>query len=110
MSSTHTIDAIIPVGDPDLGAEIEARITFTFNERVAEQGPSYASGGQPAPYGGAFADLEQSTLNAIASAWLESDDGQCQAIEQALDDLQAAEDDADEQRAEQRAEDRRDAR
>ena len=129
MSSTHTIDATIPVGDPDLGAAIDCRITYTFHGRVAEQGASYASGGQPAegavaewmsalaiedgqpaPYGGAFADLEQSTLNAIASEWLESDEGQAQAIEQALDDLQAAEDDADERRAEQRAEDRRDAR
>lgn len=81
MSSTHTIDATISVGDPDLGAAIEARITFTFHGRVEEQGPSYASGGQPAegavaewmsavaiedgkpaPYGGAFADLEQSSL------------------------------------------------
>ena len=35
MSSTHTIDAVIPVGDPDLGAAIEARITFTFHDRVA---------------------------------------------------------------------------
>ena len=129
MSSTHTIDAVIPVGDPDLGAAIEARITFTFHDRVAEQGPSYASGGQPAegavaewssavaiedgqpaPYAGHFAELEQSSLDSIASAWLEGDEGQAQAIEQALDDLQAAEDDADERRAEQRAEDRRDAR
>ena len=129
MSSTHTINATIPVGDPDLGAAIEARITYTFHGRVAEQGPTYASGGQPAegavagwmsavaiedgkpaPYGGAFADLEQSTLDSIASEWLEGDEGQAQAIEQALDDLQAAEDDADERRAEQRAEDRRDAR
>lgn len=129
MSSTHTIDASIPVGDPDLGAAIEARITYTFHGRVAEQGANYASGGQPAepahaewssavaiedgqpaPYGGAFADLEQSSLDSIAIAWLEGDEGQAQAIEQALDDLQAAEDDADERRAEQRAEDRRDAR
>ncbi len=129
MSSTHTIDASIPVGDPDLGAAIEARITYTFHGRVAEQGPTYASGGQPAegavaewmsaapldngqpaPYAGHFAELEQSSLNSIASAWLEGDEGQAQAIEQALDDLQAAEDDADERRAEQRAEDRRDAR
>ena len=127
--SIHEIDATIPVGDPDLGAAIDCRITYTFHGRVAEQGASYASGGQPAegavaewmsalaiedgqpaPYGGAFADLEQSTLNAIASEWLESDEGQAQAIEQALDDLQAAEDDADDRRAEQRAEDRRDAR
>ena len=127
--SIHEIDATIPVGDSDLGAAIEARITYTFHARVAEQGPSYASGGQPAEgavaewssavaledgkparYAGHFADLEQSTLDSIASAWLESDDGQCQAIEQALDDLQAAEVDADERRAEQRAEDRRDAR
>ena len=129
MSSTHTIDATIAVGDPDLGAAIEARITYTFHGRVAEQGPTYASGGQPAegavaewmsaapldngqpaPYGGHFKDLEQSSLDSIASAWLEGEEGQAQAIEQALDDLQAAEDDADEQRAEQRAEDRRDAR
>ena len=126
--SIHEIDATIPVGDPDLGAAIEARITYTFHARVAERGPSYASGGQPAegavaewssavaldngqpaPYGGHFKDLEQSTLDSIASAWLESDEGQAQAIDQALDDLQAAED-ADERRAEQRAEDRRDAR
>ena len=122
--SAHTIDATIAVGDPDLGAAIEARITFTYHSRVAEQGPSYTSGGQPAegavaewmsaapldngqpaPYAGHFAELEQSSLNSIASAWLEGDEGQAQAIEQALDDLQAAEDDA-----EQRAEDRRDAR
>ena len=127
--SAHTIDATIAVGDPDLGAAIDCRITYTFHGRVAEQGASYASGGQPAegavagwmsavaiedgqpaPYGGHFKDLEQSSLDTVASAWLESDEGQAQAIEQALDDLQAAEHDADERRAEQRAEDRRDAR
>ena len=126
MSSTHTIDATIPVGDPDLGAEIEARITFTFHERVAEQGPSYASGGQPAEpahaewlsfeklvngqptgFDGAFADLEKSSFEDHCAAWLESDEGQAQAVEQALDDLAEAEDDAAERRAEQRAEDRR---
>ena len=124
--STHKIDVCIPVGDPDLGAEIEVRITFTFHGRVEEQGPSYASGGQPAEpamaewfsaapivdgkpsaYSGAFADMEQSSLNDIAANWLESDEGQAQACEQALDDLQAAEDDAAERRADQRAEDRR---
>ena len=129
MSSTHTIDAVIPVGDPDLGAAIEARITFTFHDRVAEQGASYASGGQPAegavaewmsavaledgkpaPYAGHFADLEQSTLDSIASEWLESDEGQCQAIEQALDDLHEDLERTADDRAEQRAEDRRDAR
>ena len=127
--SIHEIDATIAVGDPDLGAAIEARITYTFHARVAEQGASYASGGQPAEgavagwmsavaiedgqparYAGHFAELEQSSLDTVTSAWLESDEGQAQAIEQALDDLQAAEDDADERRAEQRAEDRRDAR
>jgi len=127
--SRHTINAVIPVGDPDLGAAIDCRITFTFQPNVPEQGASYASGGQPAepahaewmsavaiedgqpaPYAGAFAALEQSSLDSIASEWLESDEGQAQAIEQALDDLQAAEDDAAERRAEQRAEDRRDAR
>lgn len=125
MSSTHTIDATIPVGDPDLGAEIEARITFTYHAHVAEQGPSYASGGQPAEpamaewlsfeklvngqpsgFDGAFADLEKSSFEAICEAWLDSEEGQAQACEQALDDLQADEDDAAERRAEQRAEDR----
>ena len=129
MSSTHTIDATIAVGDPDLGAAIDCRITYTFHDRVAEQGASYASGGQPAegavaewmsaapldngqpaPYAGHFADLEQSTLNAIASEWLESDEGQCQAIEQALDDLHEDLERTADDRAEQRAEDRRDAR
>ena len=123
--STHTIDATIPVGDPDLGAEIEARITYTFHERVPEQGPSYASGGQPAEparaawvsvekllngqpsgFDGAFADLEKSSFEDHCAAWLESDEGQAQACEQALDDLQADEDEAAERRAEQRAEDR----
>ena len=126
MSSTHKIDATIGVGDPDLGAEIEARITFTYQPHVREQGPSYASGGQPAEpahaewlsfeklvngqpsgFDGSFADLEKSSFEAHCVAWLESDEGQAQACEQALDDLQAAEDDAAEQRAEQRAEDRR---
>ena len=124
--STHTIDATIPVGDPDLGAAIDCRITFTFHARVAEQGASYASGGQPAepahaewmsavaledgqpaPYGGHFKDLEQSSLDTVASAWLESDDGQCQAIEQALDDLHEDLERTADDRAEQRAEDRR---
>ena len=127
--SAHTIDATIAVGDPDLGAAIDCRITYTFHDRVAEQGASYASGGQPAegavaewmsaapldngqpaPYAGHFADLEQSTLNAIASEWLESDEGQCQAIEQALDDLHEDLERTADDRAEQRAEDRRDAR
>jgi len=127
--SAHTIDASIPVGDPDLGAAIDCRITFTFHGRVEEQGPSYASSGQPAegavaewmsvvaiedgqpaPYGGAFAALEQSSLDSITIAWLEGDEGQAQAIEQALDDLQEDLDRTADDRAEQRAEDRRDAR
>lgn len=125
MSSTHTIDATIPVGDADEGADIDVRITFTYQPHVREQGPSYASGGQPAepthaewgsavqlidgkpsPYSGAYADLQQGTLDSIAADWLESEDGQAQACEQALDDLQSDEDEAAERRAEQRAEDR----
>lgn len=62
--------------------------------------------GKPSPYSGAFADMHRGWLDSIAADWLESDDGQAQACEQALDDLQADEDDAAEQRAEQRAEDR----
>ena len=36
MSSTHTIDAVIPVGDPDLGAAIEARIETLTPEQAAD--------------------------------------------------------------------------
>ena len=125
MSSTHKIDATIPVGDPDQGAEIEARITFTYQPRVAERGPTYSSGGQPAepemaewvsaerlingkpsPFYSAFADLEKGSFDAACEAWLESDEGQAQAIEHALDKIDGDRASAEEHRDEMRREDR----
>lgn len=129
VTSTHKIDATIGMGDPDIGAEVELRITYTFTPAVPEQGPSYSSGGQPAEgatvefvsclqilggkvyeQSGSFSDYQQGSLDTLAHNWLESDEGEAQAIEQALDDLQGQADDAAERRAEQRAEDRREDR
>jgi len=109
MSTTHKIDATIGVGDPDLGAEVEARITFTYYKAVDAVMYGTPQPGEPAhvewvsaehmvnskpsPFSGSFADLEKSSFDATCEAWLESDEGQSQAIEQALDDLQRGRDD-----------------
>lgn len=104
--SKHKIDACLGMGDPDLGAEVELRIAYTFLKGAPEQGPTYASGGQPAdpdeiefvscirvidgkerPTSGVFGHLEQSSLDALAEAWLLGDEGRAQAVENALDDL-----------------------
>lgn len=107
--STHKIDATIGVGDPDLGAEVEARITFTYHKAVdavmygtPQPGePAHVEfvsveklvNGQPRGFDGSFADLEKENFADIAEAWLLSDDGQAQAIEEALDDLQRGRED-----------------
>lgn len=117
MRTKHQMLATIPVGDPDLGAEVEAMLTFTFLRGAPAQGPSYASGGQPAdpdevelvkaepycngkpsPYYGAFADWAQSSLDACAQSWLEGD-GFSEALEQAASDDEAAREYAAELRA-----------
>jgi hypothetical protein len=74
--SRHTLIATIPHGDPDLGAELEAKITFSFvkgspdywnrahgtweqgygPEVSFEKAEPYCNG-RPHPYHGAFADL-----------------------------------------------------
>jgi len=101
----HKMISVIPHGDPDIGAEVECEIVFSFLKGAPEQGPSYARGGQPADpdeielvrvrpiiggkpseYGGAYADMEQSSLEALAEAWLDSDDGFCEACEVAASD------------------------
>jgi hypothetical protein len=106
----HKMIAVIPHGDPDIGAEVECEIVFSFFKGAPEQGPSYASGGQPADpdeielvrvrpiiggkpseYGGAYADMEQSSLEAIAEDWL-LEDGFADACEVvASDDADARE-------------------
>lgn len=119
-TTTHKITACIPVGPSDEGAEVELEITYTFLPGAPEQGPSYASGGQPAdpdeiefvsarnihgePYG-AFADLEQDHLNDVARDWLD-DKGFEEAVAHACEELEAAKEAAAEARAEMRREDR----
>ena len=100
MSTQHSFIATIGMGDPDIGAEGDFKITFNYTKGSPAQGPSYASGGQPAdpeeiefvkaeaycngkpspPYG-AFADMEQQSIDALADSWLESDEGQVSALE-----------------------------
>ena len=89
MKTTHTLIATIPHGDPDQGAELECKITFTFLKGAPAQGPNYYHGGQPAdpdeiefvkaehycngkpsPFSGVFADMEQSSLDTLAETWL----------------------------------------
>lgn len=113
----HKMVAVIPHGDPDLGAEVECEIKFSFLKGAPEQGPSYASGGQPAdpdeiefisatplcngkpsPYYGAFADLEQQSLDGLAEDWL-LDDGFADACEVAASDDEDAREYARELRA-----------
>lgn len=118
MASKHTILATIAVGDPDLGAEVEAKITFTYTKGAPATGPSYDSGGEPdyaaevelvsaepycngkpAPYYGAFADMEMASLQDIAANWLEND-GFSEACEKVALDDEAAREYAAELRAE----------
>lgn len=118
MATKHTLLATIPVGDPDLGAELEALITFAFTPGAGPTGPTYASGGEPgypaevefisaepycngkpSPYYGAFADLEFANLQDIARSWLESDDGYSEALEEVAEDHERAREHAAEQRA-----------
>lgn len=110
--------ATFPVGDPDLGAEQEAEITFSFVPGAGPTGPTYSSGGEPgypaevefvsaqpyclgkpSPYYGAFADLEMDCLQDRARAWLEDDDGYREALEAVAEDDEAAREYAAEKRA-----------
>lgn len=103
--SSHTMLATIPVGEPDIGSEVEALITFTYTKGSSdywnrsaglwEQGwgpeigfvkAEHYCNGKPAPYSGAFADLEQKNLNDVAGSWLEEGDGYYQACKEAEDD------------------------
>ena len=116
--STHTILATMPHGDPDIGADVDALVTFEYRRGSPdywnrggghwEQG--YAAevefvkaqpiiGGKPSEYGGAYADLEQGSLDNIAEGWLESDEGYAAALEQVASDDEAAREYAAELRA-----------
>lgn len=124
MPSIHKFVATIPCGDPDLGQEVDCEIVFSFTRGAPEQGPSYASGGQPAdpheiefvkvtqlvggkpvPYTGAYSDLQQQSLDSLATSWLATEAGQSAACEQVYDDDSSAREYAEELRAEMRRED-----
>lgn len=104
MITKHTMRATIPHGDPDIGAEVDAQITFTYSPGSGDTydpsrggpggwDPGYAAevelikaepfcNGKPSPYYGAFADLEYQNLQDIAQSWLEGD-GYTEAVEHA---------------------------
>lgn len=120
MSTKHKLRATIPCGDPDLGAEVEVEIAFTYHQgRMAHHTAQWKGGyphpdeadeiefldaarlcnGKPAPFYGAFADMEKASLNDLAEAWLESDEGQREAFEAVADDDERAREYAAEMRA-----------
>jgi hypothetical protein len=104
MSTRRKLVTTIGYGDPDLGAEIEVEIAFEHTPGAPEQGPSYASGGQPAdpaeiefvsarhmvngkpaPFL-VFPEMQQEWLDDLARDWLESDEGESAAYEAVADD------------------------
>jgi len=125
MSTKHKLRATIPCGPADLGAEVDVEVTFTYLKGAPEQGPSYYSGGQPAdpdeielvkatplaangkpaPYYGAFADMEQASLDDLVRDWLETDDGITAAMDAVEADMEAGREFRDELRAEMRRND-----
>lgn len=120
MATKHKLIATIPHGDPDIGAEVECEITFNYTPGrpavmyLQNGDPGYPAdpseiefisaapfcNGKPSPFYGAFADLEQASLNDLAEAWLYSDDGE----EAAMQEVSGAAEDAAEYRAEMRRE------
>jgi hypothetical protein len=98
MTTKHKLRAFLPVGDRDLGAEIEAELAFSFtpgsadyyNRRIGtwEQGwgeeielisaEPYCNG-KPAPFLD-YAAFQQDSLNELAAQWLESDVGRAAAL------------------------------
>ena len=129
--SEHKILATIGVGDPDIGAEIETLITFRFTAgrpevRTLRNGdPGYPAdpaevefisaepycNGKPSPYYGAYADMEQDSLNQTAFFWLESDAGYQEAVAEAERALEGPDpDDARQARIDDEMMDRQDER
>jgi hypothetical protein len=100
MATKHKLVATIPCGDPDLGAEVECEIAFNFTRGrnaviyLRNGDPGYPAdpdeiefidaarlcNGKPAPFDGAFADLETAWLNDLADAWLETEEGVAEAM------------------------------
>lgn len=84
--SIHIVAVTIPQGDPDIGAEFDATITFKFIPGAPAQGPSRDHGGIPADpdelefisatskhpsHMGVFADLEEAHMIDVAKDWLD---------------------------------------
>ncbi len=98
----HKLVATVGMGDPDIGAEVEVEIVFSFTPgqpAVMYGTPQPADdaeiefisatplcNGKPSPYSGAYADMEQSSLDALAEAWLLEGDGFAEALEVAASD------------------------
>lgn len=99
MATTHTLRATIPHGDPDIGAEVDVDITYTYRRGSPDTydksrgGPGGWDPGYPpevefvsakpmSPYYGAFADMEQQHLDELARNWLD-EDGFTEACEHA---------------------------
>ncbi len=104
MRSKHTMTALCPFGLDG----IEVEIAFTFRKGAPEQGPSYASGGQPAdpdeveliyvkPIKHTLDDLMSCMLSRWAEDYL-ADEGFSEALEQAASDYESAREYADELR------------
>lgn len=118
MSATkHTLRATIPHGDPDIGAEIECEIEFSFTPGSADYWNRHVGcweQGYPAEVElisvkanlldmGAFQDLHQKALEDFVSDWLQ-DKGYDEALAVAAEDDEAAREQAAEYRAEMRRE------
>ena len=117
--STHKLMATIPHGDPDLGAEIECQITFSYTRGrpavmyLRNGDPGYPAdpdeiefmsaapycNGKPSPFLD-YADMQQATLDDLARDWLESEYG----VSEAMATVDADDDEARERAAEYRAE------
>lgn len=112
-TTKHKIKAVWMQDAECDSADVEVEITFTFLKGAPEQGPSYASGGQPADpdeiefvsakavlglAGSPYPLLAQNALDHWARDWLQ-EDGFAEALEVATSDYAAAREYAAELRA-----------
>ena len=120
MSTEHKLRTTLSHGDPDIGAEIDVEIIFNYTSGrpavmyLRNGDPGYPAdpdeiefikvtplcNGKPSPFVGAFADLQQESLNDLAHNWLESEDGVSEAMSAVDADMDSAREYAAELRAE----------
>lgn len=102
MTTKHKLRAFLPQGDPDIGAEIECEIAFSYvgGAKPTRDDPGWSAeiefisaaplcNGKPAPFLD-YAAHQQESLNDLAAAWLESDEGHMAALEEWAAELQEA--------------------